>query len=139
MAVRTATGGKADWAPETAPGSGIPGSYTNIPEVRKWTLAPSIEAKEYASSSTAGAKKRLPGTADFDLSIDVYIDEATRFDSDLGIKPGVVGFFKLWEDATNFYVTPAYIDDINVETDIEGGEIVNGAISASSNGNITYP
>lgn len=136
MAVRTATGGKADWAPDA---SGSPGSYTNIPEVRKWTLKPTIEAKQYASSSTNGAKKRLPGVEDFDLTVDVYIDETTRFDSDLGIKPGEVGYFKLYEDSGNIFIAPAYINDITINTDIEGGEIVDGSISASSNGNLTYP
>lgn len=130
MAVRTATGGKADWSTDNT-------VFDNIPEVRKWTTKPKADAKEYASSSTAGKKKRLPGVGDFDGSIDFYVDEATRIDS--MFQPGDVGYLKLYEDATTFFIAPVYIDDISYETDIEGGNIVGGTVSFSGNGDLTYP
>jgi hypothetical protein len=136
MAVRKATGGKVDWAPDV---DGVAGSYTNIPEVRKWTLAPTTAAKEYASSSTSGARKRLGGVDDFKVSIDLYIDADNRVDSDLGIKPGVLGWMKLYEDGTTFHVAPVYVDDTNFNVDIEGGGIVEGSIAASSNGTLVSP
>lgn len=140
MAVRTATGGKVDWAPETAPGSGIPGAYVNIPEVRRWEATFNIEAKEYASSSTAGARKRLAGVSDFDLTVEVYKDETTPFDSGtLSINAGDTGFFKCYEDADTFYILPSYVEDTSINVPIEDGDIIEGTISASSNGNVTYP
>jgi hypothetical protein len=135
MAVRTATGGKVDVAPDVA---GVAGTYVNIPEVRKWEIKPTVEAKEYASSSTAGAKQRLPGVADFALTIDTYTDASATLES-LGIKPGEILWFKLYEDATTFWIAPSYVDDTTNTVDIEGGEIISSNVSASSNGNIVYP
>jgi hypothetical protein len=133
MAVRTAKGGKADWSVD-----GV--TYSNVPEVRTFDLNPATEAKEYASSSTAGAKKRLEGTDDFDLTITLYVDGTNRFDAGtFNIRSGEVGYFKLWEDATDFFIAPVYIDDVSYTVDIEGGEIVSADISASGNGQLTYP
>lgn len=132
MAVRTSKGGRADWSPD-----GV--AYTNVPEVRVWRLNPSTEAKEYASSSTAGAKKRIEGVDDFSLTIDIYVDATARFDAgSFNIRAGQTGWFKLWEDATDFHIAPVYIDSVDYEVDIEGGEIVSATINASSNGQITY-
>jgi hypothetical protein len=131
---RQSSGGKAEWSTT----SGVAG-FADIPEVRVWTLNPAPEAKEYASSSTAGAKRRLGGNDDFSGSISVYVDADNRFDSDLGIKGGETGWFKLYEDATNFFVAPAYIDDVDYTVDIEGGELVEAEISFSSNGAVVYP
>ena len=134
MAVRTAKGGKAEW--------GINGTtFVNIPDVRDWTLNPATEAKEYASSSTAGAKRRLEGTDDFTLTVNVYIDDAARIDltSGLNIRSGEVGYFKLWEDTADFFIAPVYIDSVTYTTDIENGEIVAATIEASGNGALTYP
>lgn len=136
MSVRTATGGKADYAA----GSGT--TYTNIPEIRKWNLSINPESKTYASSSTAGAKKRIGGTDDFKLTIDFYVDRSTSgvsLDTALGIKPKSTGTIKAYEDASNFWSLPVYFEDISYDVDIESGSIIGGTITCSGNGVITYP
>jgi hypothetical protein len=137
MAVRTATGSKADWAPDVA---GVPGAYTNIPEVRVWNISPSTETKEYASSSTAGAKRRISSTDDFDGSIEVYVDDSNRFDAGtLDIMRGEIGWLKLYEDDTTFHIAAVFIDSVDYEADIEGGEILAATINFSANGAWTPP
>lgn len=135
MSVHTATGGSADWALGTAT------NYANIPEVRKWSLTVKNDAKTYASSSTAGGKKRLPGAEDFSGSIEIYVETGTnRADATaLGMKSGATGTLKLHEDSGNVWIAPAILDDVAYEADIEGNNIVSGTISFSRNGALTYP
>lgn len=135
MSVRIATGAKADWALGTGT------VYVNIPEIRKWDLTVSNATKEYASSSTAGAKQRIAGAEDAKVTMDAYIDRSTAGASldSMGIKAGAAGKLKLWEDNTYFWIVPVYVDDVAYHADIEGGNIVDGTISASRNGAITYP
>ena len=136
MAVYKATGGKADWSDT---GSG----YTNIPQVRTWTLTINPESKEYASSSTNGAKAKLEGNENCSGTITLYDDDTTPFDSGtLDIKAGDSGWLKLYKSATKFFLVPVYIDSVEYTTDIEGGEIESATINFSEDGNlgtITYP
>ena len=132
MAVHTATGGKADWSADGT-------TYVNVPEVRVWELNIGGDTKEYASSSTGGGKRRLPGAEDFDGSVSVYVDNTNRIDGTLNIKRGVSGYWKLWEDETNFYIAPSYIEGVSTGGDIEGNEIVEADIDFSRNGALIYP
>jgi hypothetical protein len=138
MSVRVATGGSVDWAL----GSGT--SYANIPDVRKWTLRVTNDSKTYASSSTAGGKQRLAGAEDFSGSVDFYANAGTnRIETAtlLGIKGGVTGTLKLKEDgvSANVWLAPAYIEDVSIDADIEGNNIISGTFTFSRNGALTYP
>lgn len=135
MAVRTAKGGKADWSAVSAAGP-----WTNIPEVRSWRLRPATEAKRYASSSTAGATRRLEGVDDFTIDISLYVDGDDRFDADtLAISSGDTGWLRLYEDATAFYVAPVYISEYEINVEIEEGNPISGSISAEGNGTLVKP
>lgn len=135
MSVHTATGGKAAWDP--AGGT----NFVEIPELRKWTLRVTNNAKEYASSSTAGGKRRLAGAEDFNGTLDLYMETGSnRADaSGLNIRSGQTGAIKLYEDSGNFWVAPAFIDEATYEADIEGNNIVNGTVTFSRDGALTYP
>jgi hypothetical protein len=130
--VTTATGGKVDVSTD----GGV--TYFNIPEVRKWTLRYSKNAKQYASSSTGGGKRKLAGAEDFEGSIDVYHDLSSTLRS-LGVIPGTSLFFKLYEMATSFYIAPSYVDDVNKSVDIEGEGIIEGAVTFSRDGTLVFP
>jgi hypothetical protein len=136
MAVRSARGGKADWSATSASGP-----WTNIPEVRNWNLDPSAPAQTYASSSTGGARRRVEGIEEFSGSISVFVDAtaAARFDTDLGIKPGVNGYFRLWEDSGDYFVAPAYVASTPYSVDIEGPGFVEAEINFESDGALVYP
>jgi hypothetical protein len=133
MAVRTSSGGKADWSLDNI-------TFTNVPEVTHWDLSVEPEAKEYASSSTGGAKRRVAGNEGWSGSVEMYVDAGARFDAaPLGIRGGVTGWFKLYEDATRFFLAPAYIDSVEYTVDIESGDIIGATVNYSNNGSLTYP
>lgn len=133
---RTAKNGKADWSLVSAAGA-----WTDIPEVRTISMTPSTEAKEYASSSTAGAKKRLEGIDDVSGSVEIYIDPDNRFDAEtMGLRTGASGWFRFYEARTDDpFIVPVYIDSIDYNVAIEGGDIIGATINYSGNGQITYP
>jgi hypothetical protein len=134
MAIYKATGGKADVSPT---GSG----YTNIPNVRVWNLTINPDSKEYASSSTNGAKARLAGNENASGTITLYDDDTTPPES-LNIKGGQSMWFKLYKTAAKFYLVPAYVESVETVTDIEGGEIEAVTINFTEDGSlgtITYP
>lgn len=131
MSVRVATGGKADWSTD-----GV--TYVNIPEVRRWTLNKGGEKKTYASSSTSGGRRNIAGAKDFSGSISVYHDATARLES-IGLEEQVTGYLKLFEDSGQFWICPAYIDSIGVNTDIESGAIIDGDIAFSRDGEIVPP
>jgi hypothetical protein len=140
MSVRTASGGKAMWA------AGVGGTnFVEIPEVRVWNLRISDDAKQYASSSTGGGKRRIAGAEDFSGSMSVYVDRSgtgtndAGFDVTLGIKGGAYGVLKLYEDATAFYQGGVYISDVAVSADIEGGGILPAEISFERDSALVYP
>lgn len=142
MSVRTASGGKADWGAGTSPGTNL----VNIPEVRSWRLSVSKNAKEYASSSTGGGKQRIGGAEDFSGSLTLYIDRTsgtnqTSFDTDLGIKGGEFGTFKLYEEdgAGAFFLAPSYVESVDYEVDIEGDNVIGATVNFSRSGALSYP
>jgi hypothetical protein len=138
MAIYKATGGKADVSPS---GSG----YTNIPNVRTWTLTINPDSKEYASSSTNGAKARLAGNENSSGTITIYDDDTAPPESGaLNIKAGTSMWFKLYKTAAKFYLVPAYVESVETTTDIEGGEIEAVTINFTQDGSlgtglIVYP
>ena len=130
--VTTATGAKVDVSTDGG------ATYVNIPEVRKWTLKVTKNAKEYASSSTGGGKRKLAGAENFSGSIDVYHDLSSTLKA-LGVVPGASVYFKLFETSTSFYIAPSYVDDVDKSVDIEGEGIIDGAVAFSRDGALVYP
>ena len=102
-------------------------------ESRKWTLKRTSDNKEYASTETGGNKKRVAGIKDWSGSIDCYAPEG----ADVTISEGQAITVTLKKDATHSYAGPAIVDDIDVETDIEGGELTGVSIAFSGNGALT--
>lgn len=131
---RTAKHGKADWSL-----NGV--SFVNLPHTRKIDWNPKTELKEYVSSDTDGAKRRLEGTDDFDGSVEVYIDPTNRFDADsFGIRSGVAGFLRVYEHRTDVpFLLPIMVENVEYSVDIEGGEIVGATVNFSADGAVTYP
>ena len=131
---RTARDGKGDWSLDGA-------VFTEIPHVRRIRWTPSTDPKEYASSSTGGAKKRLEGVDDFDGSIEVYVEPGVRFDAaGFGIRSGVTGFVRAYEARTDTpFILPVYVRSVEYAVEIEDGNIIGATVNFDGNGAITYP
>jgi len=114
----SSVGGSAKWGNAT------------IPDVLKWTVNPKNETQAYASSSTAGWKKRLAGCKDLSGSIDTKVQDTGL----LPCKPGDKAILVLKGSAGVSFSGPAIIDDISIETDIDTGAIIGLSINFSADG-----
>lgn len=109
-----------------------------VAEVRNWSFDWNVAVKEYASSSTACAKKRLGSQQDVSGGrFEVYIDDEDRIDAQ--IEPGDEVTLKLYEDTDDLWtITDTLISSISPATDIEGDELV-GASVGFEGGVVTPP
>lgn len=109
-----------------------------IAEVRSWSFNWVAETKEYASSSTGCAKKRIAGVKDVQNgSIEVYVDDEDRFDALVQVGDTVT--LQLYEDADDIWtVEDTVIDTIEPNTQIESGDPVSAKIGFAG-GTVTSP
>ena len=97
-------------------------TFTELDDVRSWTLTIACELKEYASSSTDGWKKRKAGNISASGSISFY-DQDVRTAPDLGH----VRKLKLFVTSTQFYLIHwARFGEGSYETSAEGAELASG-------------
>lgn len=108
-------------------------SFTDIPDVRKWSLTMRATNPSYVSSDTAGQTKRVQGRFDCDLSIDVYTDDFA--DATL---PEVndVKHVRLFVSSSIYWdIKWARFGEVsNVECDIESHNPVAGTLNAAMDG-----
>lgn len=125
MSVRNACTGKVLW------------NDIEIPHIREWSFDRDQEVKEFSSSSTNCAKQRIEGVEDVTGTVELYIDNEDPFEDILDV--GDTGTFKLFEDATDFWIVPAIISGFSVNDPIEAGDLVSASIRFAGNGVVTPP
>lgn len=92
-------------------------SYTDIADVRNWSLSLACAMQQYVSSSTAGIVKRKPGPLSGRATVGVYQDT-------VGTLPtvGTIGSLRLYVSASAYYqLLYARVVSIEPATDVEGG------------------
>ena len=108
-----------------------------IADVTKWTLRTSAYNVAYASSGTAGFRRRVGGVKDGHGTIAFKLDVAEpiteQFDEGDKVTP------LLYLDDTRHYTVPAVVDALQWEVDIDRGEIVGGVAEFSIDGAWTKP
>jgi hypothetical protein len=107
---------------------------TPIDDVLKTSFNPKCELQAYASSDTAGWKKRLAGCKDISGTIDCLCDGTTGLPVPSTIKPGATATLVITLKTGVTISGPAMIDDISIDDNIEGGELVKATIAWSGNG-----
>lgn len=114
----------------TAVGGDVSIDAAAVPDVTKWTINPKNETQAYASSDTAGWKKRLAGCYDLSGSFECKAQNATP-----PCKPGQLITTLLLTMAAGVTLSgPAIVDDISSEVDVDGGAIVAWTVNFSANG-----
>lgn len=110
---------------------------SNVQDCQRWSWSRSVVSNAYASCSTSGFKKRLPGVKDHSGSIGGLFDEAAPpedyFDE------GDLVTLLLFVNSTDHYIVPAMIEELSVEADNNEGDLIpwdatfggNGAWSSS--------
>ena len=109
----------------------------DIPHSRGWTINLVSDVKPYASSDTAGHMRRIPGHTDWTAQVTFYQDAATDIEG--VIREGDVGTLDLFEDGTRKWSGPGVVESIEINGEIEGGELVQGTITIGADGAITAP
>lgn len=109
-----------------------------IAEVRSWSFNWVAEVKEYSSSSTNCAKKRIAGVKDVQNgSIEVYVDDEDRFDAQ--VQAGDTVTLQLYEDADDIWtIEDTVIESIEPSAQIEAGDPVAAKIGFAG-GTVTSP
>lgn len=107
---------------------------SEITPVTNWTLVKLSENKDYAANDTGGARKRVSGIKDCRGTFEVKAADSQN----VPCEEGDTATLKLHVDESgdNYYEVPAIIDQIEVDVDINRGEIVAYAIAFSGNGAI---
>jgi len=119
--------GKAYYTPEG-------GAKTEVLDVRSWKVSRLSDNKEYASSSTAGWKKRVAGNRDWNGSFEVYTQDG---DLALGFDEGDKVTLELLSDTGMTLTGPAIIDSIDEDVQVEGGDPTAATVNFSGDGEFT--
>jgi hypothetical protein len=108
-----------------------------IADVTKWTLRTAAGNVAYASSSTAGFRRRVGGVKDGHGTIAFKLDVADPITDRLDEGDSVT--LLLYLDASRHYTVPAVVDSLQWEVDVDRGEIVGGVAEFSIDGAWTKP
>lgn len=112
---------------------------SDIVEVTGWTLHTESNNVAYASSSTAGYRKRVAGVRDGGGRVEGKLDATASSAITDVLDVGDELTLKLYVDATHFYSVPAVIDTLDVEVDVDTGQPVGWRGEFSTNGAWTEP
>jgi hypothetical protein len=110
---------------------------TPLADITAWSLETTARGVAYASSTTGGYRKRLPGVKEGRGRIQFKLDVANPLTNQFN--EGTAVTLLLYLDATRFYSVPAVIDSIQIEVDIDGGELIGGEAAFSTDGAWTKP
>jgi hypothetical protein len=108
-----------------------------LAEITRWTLTTVSNNPAYASSGTAGYKRRVAGVKDASGMISFKLDPADAITADLNEGDSVT--LLLYLDGSHFYSVPALVDSLQLEVDIDSGDIVGGTAEFSANGAWSKP
>lgn len=108
-----------------------------LADITRWTLATTAANPSYASSSSGGYRRRVPGVRDGAGRIEFLLDPADPLTGDFDEGDAVT--LLLYLDAERCYSVPALIDALELEVDISTGDVVGGVARFSTNGAWTKP
>jgi hypothetical protein len=110
---------------------------TPVAEITKWTFNAKSNNPAWASSDSAGYKKRVAGVKDGSGSIEMKYDPSNSFLAQADV--GTSATLKLYINATKFFSVPAIFDSYDFEVDLDDGDVVGVSADFSANGAWTNP
>ncbi len=105
---------------------------TTLAEITDWTFQSSSNNHAYASSSTGGFRRRIPGVKDGSGNIGFKLDPANPITNNFDEGSSVT--LLLYLAATRYYSVPAVIDSIHLAVDISSGDVLGGTAIFSADG-----
>ncbi|MDZ4781242.1 MAG: hypothetical protein SGJ19_13390 [Planctomycetia bacterium] len=110
---------------------------TAVANITFWNFSTLAQNPAYASSATAGHRKRLGGVKDGGGVIRGKLDLTDAVTNDVNEGDSVT--LLLYLNATKFYSVPAVIDRLQFEVDIDSGDVVGWEAEFGANGAWTKP
>jgi hypothetical protein len=101
-----------------------------VAEVTKWSFIKQAASSRYASSSTGGFKRSIAGVKSGNGQIEFKFDMA----ADSPLAEGAAVTLLLYLDVTHFYSVPAIITRVEVEVNIDTGDVIAGAANFDTDG-----
>ena len=103
---------------------------STVAEVTKWSFIKQAASSRYASSSTGGFKRSIAGVKSGSGQIEFKFDMA----ADSPLVEGAAVTLLLYLDATHFYSVPAIVTRVEVEVNIDSGDVIAGATNFDTDG-----
>jgi hypothetical protein len=110
---------------------------TTLADITHWTLRTQALLSSYASSATAGYRRRVAGVKEGSGTLDGKLDPDDPISDDFDEGASVTLLLHL--DATRFYTVPAVIESFRLEVDIDSGDVLGWHAEFSTNGGWTKP
>jgi hypothetical protein len=108
-----------------------------LADITAWTFQTSAHHHSYASNATAGFRHTICGARHgqgrFAFRLDPASPLTNQFDE------GSLVTLKLYLDATRLFTVPAVIESIEMQVDIDGGQVVAGTAQFRTHGAWTKP
>ncbi len=108
---------------------------TPIADITRWEFNKEALTSRYASSSTGGFKKTVPGVKAGSGTIEFKWDGAAASP----IVEGASATLKLYTNSSEFFSVPAVIRSFRLKVDIDTGEVNAGVAAFESDGAWTEP
>lgn len=105
---------------------------SNIVDCQGWSWERTVTENAYASCSTSGFKKRLPGVKDHSGSINGLFDPESPPDD--YFDEGDLVTLLLYVNSSAFYSVPAMIITLSVEANNDEGELIPWSADFGGNG-----
>ncbi len=106
-----------------------------VAEVTNWSFTKQANSSRYASSSSGGFKRSVAGVKSGSGEIEFKFD----IDAASPLVEGAAVTLLLYLDATHFYSVPAIVTRIEVEVDIDTGDVISGSAHFETDGAWTEP
>ncbi len=119
--------------PISAKSGNVKNGDTDIAHVIDFNINDLSELQDYASSDTAGVRKRVAGHDDWNGTITCLWDTAAP------LTKGTSYTLNLYLASAVYYSGAAMVESINIKTPIGDGGIVTVDIAVSGNGVLTPP
>lgn len=105
---------------------------STVMECQSWRWSRTVADHAYASCATSGWKKRVAGTKDHSGSIAGKLDLASQLED--YFDEGDLVELNLYCSTTDYYIVPAMITSLDVEVDIDEGDIIGWSAEFGGNG-----
>jgi len=106
-----------------------------VTPVSNWSLSVTSDNRTYAANDTAGWKRRVAGVRDCRGTFECMLDDEGNvpcFEGD-----AVTLQLHVDDSGSNYFTVPAVVDRIDVECNIQDGEVLALHIEFSGNGAVT--